>query len=196
MGVAVLDYNQDGWPDLFVGNDRVPAKLHRNDGRGGFVDEGLRAGVALSEAGTIRGNMGADAADYDRSGRPDLIVGNFAYEMLGLYHNEDGVVFADRAPRSEVGRSSYLSTAWAVFFWTTTSMDFQTSSPPTVRTTRHKAPATVGLRSPNRRCCSGTGRTEHLVTSPDRLASRLTGRSWAGAQRMPISMATAILTSS
>ena len=116
MGVAVLDYNQDGWPDLFVGNDRVPAKLHRNDGRGGFVDEGLRAGVALSEAGTIRGNMGADAADYDRSGRPDLIVGNFAYEMLGLYHNEDGVVFADRAPRSEVGRSSYLSTAWAVFF--------------------------------------------------------------------------------
>ena len=116
MGVAVLDYNQDGWPDLFVGNDRVPAKLHRNDGRGGFVDEGLRAGVALSEAGTIRGNMGADAADYDRSGRPDLIVGNFAYEMLGLYHNEDGVVFADRAPRSEVGRSSYLSTTWAVFF--------------------------------------------------------------------------------
>ena len=116
MGVVVLDYNQDGWPDLFVGSDRVPAKLHRNDGRGGFVDEGLRAGVALSEAGTIRGNMGADAADYDRSGRPDLIVGNFAYEMLGLYHNEDGVVFADRAPRSEVGRSSYLSTTWAVFF--------------------------------------------------------------------------------
>ena len=116
VSAAWLDYNQDGWPDLFVGNDRVPAKLHRNDGRGGFVDEGLRAGVALSEAGTIRGNMGADAADYDRSGRPDLIVGNFAYEMLGLYHNEDGVGFADRAPRSAVGRSSYLSTTWAVFF--------------------------------------------------------------------------------
>ena len=116
MGVAVLDFNMDGWPDVFVGNDRVPAKLHRNDGNGGFVDEGLRAGVALSEAGATRGNMGADAADYDRSGRPDLLVGNFVYEMLGLYHNEDGAVFVDRAPRSDVGRSSYLSITWAVFF--------------------------------------------------------------------------------
>ena len=116
MGVAILDYNQDGWPDVFVGNDRVPAKLHRNDGNGRFIDEGLRAGVALSEFGSARGNMGADAADYDRSGRPDLLVGNFVSEMLGLYHNEDGAAFVDRAPRSAVGRASYLSITWAVFF--------------------------------------------------------------------------------
>jgi len=116
MGVVVFDYNQDGWPDLFVGSDRVPAKLYRNNGNGGFVDHGLQAGVALSELGVARGNMGADAADYDRSGKPDLVVGNFSYEMLGLYHNEDGLTFVDRAPRSEVGRSSYLSTTWAVFF--------------------------------------------------------------------------------
>ena len=116
MGVAVLDYNQDGWPDVFVGSDRVPAKLLRNDGHGGFVDEGVRAGVALSENGTARANMGVDAADYDRSGRPHLVVGNFMNEMLGLYHNQDGALFTDVAPRSAVGRASLLSVTWAVFF--------------------------------------------------------------------------------
>ena len=116
MGVAVLDYNGDGWPDLFVGNDRVPAALYRNDGRGRFVEEGVQAGVALSENGAARANMGVDAADYDRSGRPHLAVGNFINEMLGLYHNENGKMFVDAAPRSEVGRASLLSVTWAVFF--------------------------------------------------------------------------------
>jgi hypothetical protein len=116
MGVAVLDYNGDGWPDLFVANDRVPAALYRNDGRGRFVEEGVQAGIALSENGAARANMGVDAADYDRSGRPHLAVGNFINEMLGLYHNENGKLFVDVAPRSEVGRASLLSVTWAVFF--------------------------------------------------------------------------------
>jgi hypothetical protein len=117
MGVAVLDYNGDGWPDLFVGSDRVPARLYRNDGAGHFVDEAVRAGVALSENGVARANMGVDAADYDRSGRPHLVVGNFVNEMLGLYHNENGTLFRDVAPRSEVGRASLLAVTWATFFF-------------------------------------------------------------------------------
>jgi hypothetical protein len=116
MGVAVVDFNGDGWPDLFVGNDRVPAKLYRNDGRGHFIDEGVRAGVALSENGVARANMGVDAADFDRSGRPHLVVGNFVNEMLGLYRNENGSQFRDVAPRSDVGRASLLSVTWATFF--------------------------------------------------------------------------------
>lgn len=116
MGIAVLDYNGDGWPDIFVGSDRVPAKLYRNTGRGRFVDEAVGAGVALSENGRARANMGVDAADYDRSGRPHLVVGNFTNEMLGLYHNEDGRMFVDAAPRSEVGRASLLDVTWATFF--------------------------------------------------------------------------------
>jgi hypothetical protein len=116
MGVAVVDYNTDGWPDLFIANDRVPAKLYRNDGHGRFVEDGLRAGVALSETGAARANMGVDAADFDRSGRPDILVGNFHNEMLGLYRNENGESFVDVAPRTEVGRASLLNVTWAVFF--------------------------------------------------------------------------------
>ena len=116
MGVAVLDYDADGWPDVFVGSDRVPAKLYRNDGAGRFVDEALRAGVALSERGRARANMGVDAADYDRSGRPDILVGNFLHEMLGLYRDAGDGLYVDAAPRSTVGRASYQSVTWAVFF--------------------------------------------------------------------------------
>jgi hypothetical protein len=117
MGVAVLDYNGDGWPDLFVGSDRVPAKLFRNDTKGHFVDEGVKAGVALSENGVARANMGTDAADYDRSGRPHIVVGNFVNEMLGLYHNDTGALFHDAAPRTDVGRASLLAVTWATFFF-------------------------------------------------------------------------------
>ena len=77
---------------------------------------GCAAGVALSENGAARANMGVDAADYDRSGRPHLVVGNFLNEMIGLYHNDGRGLFKDVAPRSEVGRASLLSVTWGIFF--------------------------------------------------------------------------------
>jgi uncharacterized protein YndB with AHSA1/START domain len=117
LGVAVLDYNGDGWPDLFVSNDTQPNKLYRNKGNGTFTDEGMAAGVAYGEDGVARGAMGADAADYDRSGRPHLLVGNFSNQMLGLYHNEGGGLFVDEAPSSTVGRASLLSLTFGAFFF-------------------------------------------------------------------------------
>lgn len=117
LGVAVLDYDSDGWPDLFVANDTQPNKLFRNTGKGTFTEVGLRAGVAYSEEGIARGAMGVDAADYDRSGRPHLLVGNFSNQMLGLYHNEGKGLFVDEAPRSTVGRASLLTLAFGVFFF-------------------------------------------------------------------------------
>jgi enediyne biosynthesis protein E4 len=117
LGVAVLDYDVDGWPDLFVANDTQPNKLYRNTGKGVFVEEGTSAGVAFSEDGQARGAMGTDAGDYDRSGRPHLLVGNFANEMLGLYHNEGSGLFVDEAPRSAVGRDSLLSLTFGAFFF-------------------------------------------------------------------------------
>jgi hypothetical protein len=109
LGVTVLDYNGDGWPDIFVANDTQPNKLYRNLKNGTFKEEGMSAGVAYGEDGVARGAMGADAGDYDRSGRPHLLVGNFANQMLGLYHNEGTGLFVDEAPLSTVGRASLLT---------------------------------------------------------------------------------------
>lgn len=117
LGIAVLDYNRDGWPDLFVANDTQPNKLYRNKKDGTFAEEGLSAGVAFDESGVARGAMGVDAADYDRSGRAHLLVGNFSNQMLGLYHNEGNGLFVDEAPRSSVGRASLLSLTFGTFFF-------------------------------------------------------------------------------
>jgi enediyne biosynthesis protein E4 len=117
LGVAVLDYNNDGWPDLFVANDTQPNKLYRNNRNGTFTEEGIAAGVAYGEEGVARGAMGVDSADYDHSGRTHLLVGNFSNQMLGLYHNEGNGLFVDEAASSDVGRSSLLSLTFGLFFF-------------------------------------------------------------------------------
>jgi enediyne biosynthesis protein E4 len=116
LGIAVLDYDSDGWPDIFIANDTQPNKLYRNNGNGTFTEKAVAAGVAFSEDGVARGAMGVDSADYDRSGRPHLLVGNFANQMLALYRNEGNGLFVDEAPSSTVGRASLLSLAFGVFF--------------------------------------------------------------------------------
>jgi enediyne biosynthesis protein E4 len=116
LGIAVLDIDNDGWPDLFVANDTQPNKLYRNNRNGTFTEQAVPAGVAFGEDGVARGAMGADAADYDRSGRQHLLVGNFSNQMLGLYHNEGNSLFVDEAPRSAVGRASLLSLTFGLFF--------------------------------------------------------------------------------
>jgi hypothetical protein len=117
LGIVIFDYNGDGWPDVFISNDTQPNKLYRNNGNGTFSEEGMLAGVAYGEDGVARGAMGTDAADYDHTGRPDLLVGNFANQMLGLYHNEGKGFFVDEAPSSSVGRASLLSLSFGVFFF-------------------------------------------------------------------------------
>jgi hypothetical protein len=117
LGASVLDFNNDGWPDLFVANDTQPNKLYRNNKNGTFTDVALTAGVAFGEDGVARGAMGTDAADYDRSGRMSLLVGNFSNQMLALYRNEGDGIFVDEAPRSQLGRSSQFSLTFGAFFF-------------------------------------------------------------------------------
>ncbi len=117
LGVAVLDYDGDGWPDLLLSNDTQPNKLYRNNGNGTFTEKAVLAGVAFSEDGVARAGMGVDAADYDRSGHPSLLITNFANQMLSLYHNEGTGLFVDEAPQSEIGRASLLTLGFGCFFF-------------------------------------------------------------------------------
>jgi len=117
LGVALLDYDSDGWMDLFVANDTQPNRLYRNKGDGTFSDEAIAAGVAFSEAGVARAGMGVDAADYDGSGRPSLLIGNFSNEMISLYHNEGTGLFIDEAPTSTIGQDSLLTLTFSCFFF-------------------------------------------------------------------------------
>jgi enediyne biosynthesis protein E4 len=117
LGVAMLDFDGDGRMDLFVANDTEPNRLYRNKGTGTFEDVAVGAGVAFSESGVARAGMGVDASDYDGSGRPSLVIGNFANQMMALYHNDGRGLFIDDAPRSAVGRSSLLSLTFGCFFF-------------------------------------------------------------------------------
>jgi hypothetical protein len=117
LGVATLDANQDGWPDLLFSNDTQPNKLYVNNGNGTFTEKGVSAGVAYSEDGIARAGMGVDAADYDRSGYPSVIITNFSNQMVSLYHNERNGLFVDEAPQSEVGHATLLTLGFGCFFF-------------------------------------------------------------------------------
>ncbi|HSS20464.1 MAG TPA: CRTAC1 family protein [Pyrinomonadaceae bacterium] len=117
LGVALLDYNGDGWMDLFVANDTEPNRLYKNNGNGSFTDEAVTSGVAFSEAGTARAGMGVDAGDYDGSGRPGIVIGNFTNESMALYSNDGTGLFTDEASKSGIGKMSAQSLTFAVFFF-------------------------------------------------------------------------------
>jgi len=117
LGIAVVDYDNDGWPDLLLSNDTQPNKLYRNNGNGTFTEKAVVAGVAFSEDGVARAGMGVDASDYDHSGATSILITNFSNQMVSLYHNEGTGLFVDEAPRSEVGRSSLLTLGFGCFFF-------------------------------------------------------------------------------
>jgi len=117
MGIAVLDYDSDGWPDLLFSNDTQPNKLYRNNGNGTFSEKGVIAGIAFSEDGVARAGMGVDATDYDHSGYPSVMITNFSNQMLSLYHNEGKGLFVDEAPQSAIGRATLLTLGFGCFFF-------------------------------------------------------------------------------
>ena len=116
LGVAMLDYDRDGWTDLLISNDTQPNKLYRNMGDGTFRDVAVGAGLAFSDDGKARAGMGVDAGDFNNSGSAGLIITNFDDEMIGLYRMKENGRYEDVAPATEVGRSSKKTLGFGCVF--------------------------------------------------------------------------------
>jgi hypothetical protein len=106
LGVAMIDFDQDGWPDLFVANDTQPNKLYRNLRNGKFKDAAVEAGLAFSNEGKARAGMGVDVGDFENSGRPGIAITNFDNEMVGLYRSAAAGQFDDVSLAAGVGGPS------------------------------------------------------------------------------------------
>ncbi len=115
LGVAMLDDERSGWPDLLVANDTQPNKLYRNQRNGTFKDAAVEAGLAFSNEGKARAGMGVDAADFENSGHPGVAITNFDNEMIGLYQS-NGKTFEDVAAVSGVGMASKTSLGFGCSF--------------------------------------------------------------------------------
>ena len=116
LGVAMLDYDENGWPDLLVANDTQPNKLYRNQQNGTFKDVALEAGIAFSAEGKARAGMGVDAGDFDNSGRPGVAITNFDNEMIGLYRADGKGNYTDIAVESGVGLPSKTTLGFGCVF--------------------------------------------------------------------------------
>lgn len=103
LGVAMLDNDQDGWPDLIVANDTQPNKLYRNNRNGTFKEVGVETGIAFSADGKARAGMGVDVADFNNSGTAGIAITNFDNEMLGLYRPSGKAAYEDAAVQAGVG---------------------------------------------------------------------------------------------
>jgi hypothetical protein len=112
LGVAVADYNADGWLDIYVANDATPNQLWTNRRDGTFSDEGLLSGAGLSGAGNPEGSMGIASGDYDADGDEDLFVTNIIGETFVLYENDGTATFDDARVRTGVGRPTAAFTGF------------------------------------------------------------------------------------
>jgi enediyne biosynthesis protein E4 len=106
LGVALLDHDHDGWPDLLVTNDTQPNKLYRNNRNGTFKDIAVETGIAFSSEGKARAGMGVDAGDFENSGRDGIAITNFDNEMIGLYRAATNGSYEDVATQAGVGLPS------------------------------------------------------------------------------------------
>jgi hypothetical protein len=117
LGVVMIDYDRNGWPDLLVANDTQPNKLYRNQRNGTFKEVGVEAGVALTTEGKARAGMGVDVADFDNSGNLGIAITNFDNEMIGFYRAGKNGSFDDVAVSTGVGLPSRNTLGFGLAFF-------------------------------------------------------------------------------
>jgi hypothetical protein len=116
LGVVWGDYDNSGWPSLLVANDTGPNFLYRNKHDGTFEDVGMLSGVALSPEGHEVGNMGVDMGDFDRDGRLDFSITDYADQPKGLYWNQGELGFLDITYTAKIAQHSLAYVSWGTGF--------------------------------------------------------------------------------
>lgn len=106
LGVVVSDFDNDGWPDIYVANDSTSSALYRNNRDGTFTDIAIEAGCAYSPDGKSQAGMGVDAADFDGDGNLDIVKTNFQGDTSSLYQNLGHNRFEDQTFQSGLGRNT------------------------------------------------------------------------------------------
>lgn len=117
LGVAIADYDRDGWPDILIANDAIPEFLFHNKGDGTFEEVGMVSGVALDGSGTTYSGMGVDFADYNNDGWPDVIITNLANQRYALFSNMRDGTFDYASNVTGIGPITLLHSGWGVRFF-------------------------------------------------------------------------------
>ena len=114
LGVVSADFDNDGWPDIYVACDMTPSLLFHNLHNGTFEERGAEAGVAYNFDGALQAGMGVAVADYDNDGLLDIAKTNFSGDLTSLFHNDDGKFFTDVSREAGLGARQYLG--WGAAF--------------------------------------------------------------------------------
>ncbi|MFN3322793.1 MAG: CRTAC1 family protein [Bryobacteraceae bacterium] len=117
MGIGVADFDGDGWPDVFIANDRVFNFFFRNTGKGTFIEAAFDAGVAVPQDGSPVSAMGVDARDMDNDGRPDLIFTALADETFPLFRNVGKGQMEEVTASSQLARLTRKMAGWSAGFF-------------------------------------------------------------------------------
>ena len=114
LQAVAADFDNDGWPDLYVACDMTPSLLFHNNGNGAFSERGAESGVAFNADGRLQAGMGVAVADYNNDGFLDIAKTNFSGDLTSLYLNEDGKFFSDVSSAAKLGVRQLLG--WGVAF--------------------------------------------------------------------------------